>query len=929
LSISWGDLRMLRFLFILTILLPAVLLADNDDCFACHSDPDLVSESGAKPRSVFIDESIFSTSVHQDMECTDCHTDVDPEDLPHPEKLEPVFCGNCHDNIQYEYEAGIHGMAFNSKQAYAPSCSECHGKHDILSPKNPKSSTFKMNIPLLCGKCHKEGAPVAKVYNISEHNILENYSQSIHGEGLFKKGLIVTATCNDCHRSHLILPHTNPKSSISPRNVAKTCMTCHSRIEDVHVKVIEGEKWEKDPGAIPACTDCHLPHKARKASVALSLSDQACLKCHEKPDVHKLVDGKKVSLVVTRDQLGSSMHREVTCVKCHSDVNPSLHRPCATAGKVDCGSCHTNISEEFAKSGHATHYASGNRSVPTCLTCHDYHETKSHLDQTSKTFRTAVPELCGSCHTAGSKLAEMENLSEQNALVDYSKSIHGRKLEEKGLLPSAICTDCHTAHMPLNHNDPRSSVYAKNVPATCASCHIGIYKDYTKSIHFSVDEKDLAKLPTCTDCHSSHHITEVQQDQFMTEVTNQCGTCHKELAETYLQTMHGKAYQLGYLQSAKCSDCHGAHLILPVSDPQSSVGLKNIVQTCQKCHDDANKRFTGYLTHATHHDRDKYPAMFYTYWAMTSLLVGVFSFFGIHTLLWLPRSIRNLRNRKKYHQSHKTKYYIKRFDISQRVTHLFVIISFISLALTGMMLKFSGTAWAGFIADMIGGVRVAGVIHRIAAVITFGYFFSHIYLMIKQKRARKVSLIKFIFGPNSMMFNLKDLKDFAGTLRWFIGKGERPDYGRWTYWEKFDYFAVFWGVAVIGFSGLMLWFPEFFTNFLPGWLINVATIIHSDEALLAVGFIFTIHFFNTHLRPEAFPMDKVIFTGLVPLDEYKKDRPHEYEELKKSGELRKKVVKDYISPKREKFIKIMGFTFLFMGLILVIMIILSVLFGYH
>jgi len=126
----------------------------------------------------------------------------------------------------------------------------------------------------------------------------------------------------------------------------------------------------------------------------------------------------------------------------------------------------------------------------------------------------------------------------------------------------------------------------------------------------------------------------------------------------------------------------------------------------------------------------------------------------------------------------------------------------------------------------------------------------------------------------------------------------------------------------------MLWFPEFFTKFLPGWLINVATIIHSDEALLAVGFIFTVHFFNTHLRPEAFPMDKVIFTGVTPLEEYKAMRPREYEELKASGELRKVLVTKTISPRQEKILQFFGFLFLSLGLILVGLIIYSVLFGY-
>ena len=124
-----------------------------------------------------------------------------------------------------------------------------------------------------------------------------------------------------------------------------------------------------------------------------------------------------------------------------------------------------------------------------------------------------------------------------------------------------------------------------------------------------------------------------------------------------------------------------------------------------------------------------------------------------------------------------------------------------------------------------------------------------------------------------------------GTLKWFVGLGPRPAYGRWTYWEKFDYFAVFWGIAVIGSTGLTLWFPVFFTRFIPGSFLNVATIVHSDEALLATGFIFTVHFFNTHLRPEKFPMDITVFTGRMPLEEFKRDKPREYEALVANGKL--------------------------------------------
>ncbi|MFH1000947.1 MAG: hypothetical protein V1783_08920, partial [Bacteroidota bacterium] len=141
--------------------------------------------------------------------------------------------------------------------------------------------------------------------------------------------------------------------------------------------------------------------------------------------------------------------------------------------------------------------------------------------------------------------------------------------------------------------------------------------------------------------------------------------------------------------------------------------------------------------------------------------------------------------------------------------------------------------------------------------------------------------------------------------------------------------AVFWGVAVIGFSGLILWFPEFFTRFLPGWAINVAQIIHSDEALLATVFIFVIHFFNTHLRPESFPMDTVIFTGYVPLEHYKKDRPREYEELVKSGNLDKVVEEIEISPSWLKTVKFFGYLFLGSGIIIVILIIYSLIAGVY
>jgi len=916
--------------FVLLLILSGLSHADNEDCFDCHSDEDLDMERGGRTISVFVDEDVFTKSVHTDLECISCHEDADVEDFPHPEELEAVFCGNCHDDKQLNFDVGIHGQALKRKAPYAPDCAECHGKHDIASASDLNSPTYKMQIPYLCGKCHREGAPVANIYDISEHNIIENYSQSIHGAGLFEKGLIVTASCTDCHRSHMILPRSFANSSVSRQNVVATCMACHTKIEQVHDQVIKGELWEAQPGAIPVCTDCHLPHQVRKESVAMNISDRSCLKCHEKEDVHKTVEGQLISLQINREDLSQSRHRNIPCVKCHSDVKPGHKRPCVTAGKIDCSNCHAKISKEYYASEHGKAHLAGNKNVPYCVDCHGDHMVESHLEEDAPTFRSEIPKLCGDCHIEDGKAVD-KGTHRRDAFTDYSTSVHGRGLAEKGLLPSAICTDCHNTHLILETKDPYSSVNHKNIPATCSTCHRGIYKEFTKSIHYTLDEKKGPRSPTCSDCHSSHTISPTAQDKFVHEVTNQCGNCHEDLSNTYTETMHGKAYTLGYMKAAKCSDCHGAHDVLGVNDPDSRVSFNNVVETCQKCHANANERFAGYLTHATHHDKVKYPILYYTYWFMTLLLLSVFSFFGLHTLLWLPRSIRQMLKRKKTEEKEEDadRLYIKRFSTSQRVTHIFVIVSFILLALTGMAIKFATMPWARFIADLFGGVHSAGLVHRIAAIITFGYFGFHLYELFAEKRRAKVSWFKFIFDKKSLMFNLQDIKDFGATMKWFFGLGPRPNYGRWTYWEKFDYFAVFWGVAIIGLSGLMKWYPEYFTYVLPGWMINVAAIVHSDEALLAVGFIFTIHFFNTHLRPEAFPMDRVIFSGLVPLEEYKEDRPREYEELVASGELEKRIVKGQISETRKKVITIFGFTALFTGITLIGLIIYSVLFGYN
>lgn len=923
-NLLWGTCLLVFLLFFIPK--PVVFGQTNDDCLSCHNDPELSKMRGGKKVSLYVKPDAMNKSVHSTLECTFCHTEAAVTDFPHPENMTPVNCGDCHDAAMGEFMEGIHGAALKRNDHNAPTCKECHGSHQIITPKDPKSKTYKMNIPVLCGQCHREGAPVARGYNVSQQNILENYSQGTHGIGLFQKGLTVTATCNDCHGNHKILPHTNLNSTVSRKNIAVTCMNCHARIEDVHVKIINKTLWEKSPGAIPACTDCHPPHKVELRNVLDNITDKTCLVCHERDNVHKIVDGKQVSLKVDVAPIANSVHKSITCVKCHSDITPNITRPCETSGKVDCSSCHAEIADIYASSGHGQAYDRKMENAPYCTECHGTHLVKSKNDETSPVFRSAVPALCGRCHQNNGKALVGTDLREKDALHDYSTSVHGLSLQEKGLLSTAICTDCHTTHLNLKESDERSSIHPDNLAGTCGKCHKGIFDQFMDSDHgYKAGQTDL-KLPTCETCHTAHNIANVKSDRFTSQITVQCGKCHKELSETYLETYHGKAHQLGHSQAASCSDCHGAHNIYKMDNPKSTIGPRNIVKTCQKCHTDANMKFTGYLTHATHYNKEQFPWLYYTFWAMTSLLLGVFFIFGLHTLLWLPRSIGHMIKKREHPKIEGRQVYIRRFSKTQRITHIFVIVSFITLALTGMILKFSYMDWAKVMAKLIGGAKVAGGLHRFAAVITFGYFIYHVVSLFKLKKLKGLKMKNFIFGSNTLMFNKQDLKDFWASIRWFIGIGPRPDYGRWTYWEKFDYFAVFWGVVVIGSTGLILWFPEVFTKFLPGWLINVAQIIHSDEALLAVGFIFTIHFFNTHLRPESFPMDTVIFTGHVPLEEYRHDRPRDYERMVKSGKLEKYTIETEFSPSKIKMIKIFGFLALGIGTILIVLIIYSLIF---
>ncbi len=610
------------------------------ECLACHADKSTTTTRGGKTVSLFVDPKRFAASVHASFGCTGCHADLEGKDLPH-DKPAPVKCGTCHSGEQDLYSKSLHGKAVARGDALAPHCVTCHGNHDILPVKDTHSAVTPMKIPFVCGQCHQEGTPVSRNRQIAQDNILGNYSESIHGEALLKKGLAVAPTCATCHTAHSILPHTDPASSINRKNIANTCTKCHTQIETVHRKVIRGELWEKQANVLPSCPDCHQPHKIRNVFYELGMANADCMRCHSDEKLRRARDGQ--SMYVNADEVAHSRHSKIACSQCHSEVNASRVRACETiTHKVDCTACHDEIGKLYVTSIHGQQVAKNDPNAPICKDCHGTHGILGKQDPQSATFAVNVPNLCARCHREGQKAAVRYTGFQHEIIANYTESIHGTLLKN-GLTVTATCTSCHTAHHILPRTDPASSVNANNVPNTCGQCHHGIEEQFENSIHSKRVSGYGKPLPVCNDCHTAHSIHRTDENSFRLSVMGTCGRCHEEIAKTYFDTYHGKVSKLGYTKAAKCYDCHGAHDVLKVTDPRSHLSRANVAATCGKCHEGATRRFAGYLTHATHHDPKKYPFVFYTFWGMTGLLLGTFVVGGIHTLLWLPRAFQMRR----------------------------------------------------------------------------------------------------------------------------------------------------------------------------------------------------------------------------------------------------------------------------------------------
>ena len=529
---------------------------------------------------------------------------------------------------------------------------------------------------------------------------------------------------------------------------------------------------------------------------------------------------------------------------------------------------------------------------------------------------------CLGCHGQPDFSTTLANGQTRSLFVSadhFADSVHG----------SFQCTTCHTNVTEIPHKvaplPEAQAQYRQEAPRICGSCHTAELGAYSKSIHgdLVLSGTDV-NAAVCTDCHTTHAVGAPTATTTELAIVQECGTCHQDRLQTYLRTVHGQVASLGYAFAAKCYDCHGYHGIQRVSDPASPVYPANRLATCRKCHQKATAGFITFDPHATPKNFARDPYTWLASKFMLLLLAGTFAFFWTHCALWLYRELRDRHTgAQRTHirtggvlQEEPGVYYA-RWPAMWRLAHLTFAASTIVLLLTGMTLFYAGSFWAPAVSHALGGPRVTGLIHRVFAVAFISVFLAHlVYVTARIIQHRRT--FKW-FGPTSLVANPHDFVDIYLMFRWFVGAGPKPLFDKWTYWEKFDYWAPWWGVIIIGVSGAMMWFHDVTASILPGWIFNVTTIVHGEEALLAAGFLFTVHFFNNHWRPEQFPLDIRIFTGVMPIEQFRREHTLEYNRLVKSGRLADYTVQ---APSRPMAVgsAILGFFLTGVGLIFLIFI---------
>jgi cytochrome b subunit of formate dehydrogenase len=581
-----------------------------------------------------------------------------------------------------------------------------------------------------------------------------------------------------------------------------------------------------------------------------------CLSCHE-TDTHQ---GREQDL---GELLGSSSHAGFECVDCHADITALPHEE--TVAAVNCGGCHADVAEIYNRHGRVV--AGEDPDIPVCADCHGRHDILPSSNRHSRVSAENLPSTCGECHE-NIDLTTKHEILYGKAIAAFKSSVHGRAITG-GVLLAASCNDCHSAggsaHRIYGANDPQSTINHFNIPHTCGKCHSSVEAEFWEGTHGKLVARGEVDAPVCISCHGEHGIIATSDPRSPVSPTRvaeaTCSPCHESayLNEKYgiptgrlrswYDSYHGLKSKAGDVTVANCASCHGAHMVLPHTDPRSSVYSANLQKTCGKCHPGISPEVANTTIHGEPGIAQNATAAVVKniYVVAIILIIGAMI---VHWLIDLRRQIQNVRSRPPF----------RRMTPNEVGQHALLTVTFIVLVITGFSLRYKQSWWVDWLFGWEGGFPLRGQIHRVAAVLFALAILWHVLYLFTPKGRQFVK---------DMWPQLSDFRQFFNMISYNLGlRSDKPCFGRFSYVEKAEYWALVWGSVVMLLTGFFLWFENFAVHWFPKGALDVMVVIHYYEAWLATLSILIWHMYSTVFSPSVYPMNPSWIDGKMPLDVY-------------------------------------------------------------
>ena len=598
-------------------------------------------------------------------------------------------------------------------------------------------------------------------------------------------------------------------------------------------------------------------------------TNEDCMECHSDQELTTTVnDSVTVSLYVNYEQYESSIHGIFDCIECHGDIQEIPHDE--KLAKVDCSACHDDVDKMYQESIHGMALKEGITLSANCSDCHGKHDISSSEEIGSHTNQRHLSETCGHCHSKPEVIA-LFGRRNFDPIENYKQSVHGKTLEAHPDTLVATCVSCHGSHDIYPPSNPKSSFTKFAIPNTCGKCHQKEKDDYTQSIHWASLMHGHYDSPVCNDCHGEHRIISPTEEAALTHPSlvssNLCANCHAnatmmkkagldaERFSSYMKTYHGLAVLKGSPNAANCVSCHEMHSTRSVRDPQSPVNPVNLRKTCSKCHVNPTTEFIQIQAHPIN-QKNRNPIAYYIkivyIWIITISIAGMVLHNTVIMSYYIRRKWQVLQSMEQVQR-------FQRFEVFQ---HASLFLSFGLLVVTGFALKFPDAGWSRLLLFVGLTEELRSVLHRFGAVVMIIVSFIQLFYLFLNANGRKEI---FALRPG-----LDDIKGFIDNMLFHLGLSKKhPHFGRFDYAEKFEYLALIWGVILMSATGFVLWFPEFFMKFFPGWAFEAVEVIHYFEAWLATLAILFWHWFFVIFHPEKYPISLTWLNGRISIDEQK------------------------------------------------------------